>query len=144
MNLGNDRHFEGPGYRGGFVNATATIDISELASGTAYIFYGDFRGTPNISAVMRDSNGVAPDITIANAHLNGDFANRAEYYVAELDFVTDGIYDELVYVWNATGDNGTNGRFGGTVLTGVLIPEPSSAALIGLGGLGLLLRRRRK
>lgn len=141
-------NFTGPGYRGGFVNATANIDISGLGSGTAYVFYGDFRGTPSLTAVMRDTDGNAPDITIANAHLNGDFANRGEYYVAELDFETDGIYDEIEYVWTANGDGGTNGRFGGTVLTGeafvaTVIPEPSSLALLGLGGIAILLRRRK-
>lgn len=118
LNPENPRDFVGPGYRGGFVDVTATIDISDFGSGTVYVFYGDFRGTPNLTAVMRDTDGGAPDIVIEEAHLNNDRANRAEYYVAELDYVTDGIYDEIEYVWTGNGDNGTNGRFGGTVLTG--------------------------
>lgn len=136
--------FTGPGYRGGFVDATAEIDISSLATGTAYVFYGDFRGAPSLSAVMRDVDGGAPDLTISEAHLNGDSANRGEYYVAEFDFVNDAGYDTIEYTWNATGDGGSNGRFGGTVLTGTVIPEPSSIALLGLGGFSFLLRRRRK
>lgn len=135
------RDSAGPGYRGGFVDATATINISGLTSGTVYVFYGDFRGRPSVSAVMRDSSGIAPDITIAEAHLNNDIANRGEYYVAELDFVTDGIYDEIAYTWLAGGDSGTNGRFGGTVLTAV--PEPSTGLLGAIGCL-FLLRRCRK
>jgi len=131
----------GPGYRGGFVDATALIDISALASGTAYVFYGDFRGTPSLSAVMRDLDGGAPDLAIADAHLNGDRANRGEYYVAELDFLNDAGYDQIEYTWLAGGDGGTNGRFGGTVLTGSPIPEPSSIALLGLGALAFLRRR---
>ena len=90
-----------------------------------YVFYGDFRGRPNLTAVMRDTDGAAPDITIEEAHLNQDSANRAEYYVAELEFVSDGVYDEIEYVWIGNGDNGTNGRFGGTVLTSAgAPPEP--------------------
>jgi hypothetical protein len=118
LNPENPRDFTGPGYRGGFVDATATIDVSGLGQGTVYVFYGDFRGTPSLSAILRDTDGVAPDLVIEEAHLNGDRANRAEYYCAELDFVTDGVYDEIEYVWTGNGDNGTNGRFGGTVLTG--------------------------
>ena len=48
----------------------------------------------------------APDITIANAHLNNDTANRTEYYLAEIDFVTDGVYDEIEFVWTSGGGNG--------------------------------------
>jgi len=131
----------GPGYRGSFVQATGTVDVSGLASGSVTVFYGDFRGTPTLSARLVDTDGGAADILIEDAHLNGDGANRGEYYVAEMAFETDGIYDEVVFEYNATGDNGTNGRFGGAVLTGV-VPEPGSLALLGLGGL-LIARRRR-
>lgn len=127
--------------------AVGTIDISTLATGSVHVYYGSFNAKPTLSAVMRDTNGLAPDITIANAHLNGDTANRTEYYLAELDFVNDLGYDEIVFTWDSDGDgdlNTGNGRGFGSVLTGTLIPEPSSAALLGLGCLGVFLRRRRK
>jgi len=127
LNPATPRDVTGPGYRGGFVNATATIDISGLASGTVNIFYGDFRGKPNVSVVMKDTNGASPDLNIADVHLNGDTANRAEYYVAEVEFVNDAGYGVIEYVYTATGDNGTNGRFGGTVLTGTDAPPVAFA-----------------
>lgn len=141
------QNFTGPGYRS-FGDITATIDISGLGTGTANIFYGAFNGTPTVSAFMRDLDGVAADLLIADAHLSGDRANRAEYYVAELDFETDGIYDQIVYTWVANGtDNTGNGRFGGTVLTGsdfvATVPEPATATLAMLGLGGLAMRRRR-
>jgi len=50
-------------------------------------------------------------------------------------------------VWNedgsATNSNGTANYTGGTGSTITAAPEPGSLALLGLGGLGLLLRRRR-
>lgn len=123
LNPVTERDFQGPGYRGSLNDITATIDVSGLGSGTVYVFYGDFRGQPNLSAVLKDTNGNAPDIVIEEAHLNGDSANRAEYYCAELEFVTDGVYDEIEYIWIGNGDGGTNGRFGGTVLTGAAKPD---------------------
>jgi hypothetical protein len=108
----------GGGYRyiGG---AIGTVDISGLVTGSVYVFYGAFNATPTVSAVMRDTDGPAPDITITNAHLNGDAANRTEYYVAELQFVNDAGYDEIEYTHLANGvDYAGNGRGLGTLLTG--------------------------
>ena len=92
---------------------------------------------------MRDIDGGSPDIVITDAHLNGDSANRTEYYLAELDFVNVAGYDLIEYTWLSNGiDYLGNGRGLGTVLTGTAIPEPSSFTLLGISGLGLLLLRR--
>ena len=134
-----------PGYRS-FGQATATIDVSGLASGTANIFYGAFSATPVVDAVLRDTDGNAPDIVLADLHLNGDAAQRTEFYVAEVDFVTDGVYDTIVYNYLQPGtepDGSGNGRSGGIVLTGTEVPEPASLSM-GLLGFGLLIARRRR
>ena len=130
----------GGGYRS-FGGAVGTVDISGLATGSVYVFYGSFSAKPTVSAVMKDLDGVAPDITIANAHLNNDTANRTEYYVAELDFVTDSVYDVIEYTWLANGvDYSGNGRGVGTLLTGTESPPPPwlywdiDGATLGAGG----------
>ena len=95
-------------------DATGTIDVTSIAAGSVHIYYGAFSAKPSVSVVMRDTNTGQPDLTIANAHLNNDTADRTEYYLAEIDFVTAGIYDEIVFVWNA---GSTNGRGIGVVVT---------------------------
>jgi hypothetical protein len=89
-------------------DATGTIDVSSIPAGSVHIYYGDFGAKPTLSVVMRDTALVdpAPDLTIANAHLNNDTANRTEYYLAEVDFVTDGVYDEVKFVWTSGAGNG--------------------------------------
>jgi hypothetical protein len=76
---------------------------------------------------MRDLDNVAEDIVLGNVHLNGDAANRSEFYLAEIDFVTDGFYEVVEYEWLANGVDYTgNGRGVGTVLTGpdVVVGSP--------------------
>ncbi len=112
------------GYRS-FGGAVGTIDLTGLFAGSLYIFYGSFNATPSVSAILKDTDGNAPDIVISNAHLNNDSANRTEYYVAELDFITDGIYDTLEFEHLANGVDYTgNGRGLGTLLTGSDTPPP--------------------
>jgi len=108
-----------------FGGAVGTVDITGLGAGSVWVFYGAFNTTPTVSAVMRDTDGPAPDITITDDHLNGDLANRTEYYVAELKFVNDAGYDKIEYTHLANGvDYAGNGRGLGTVLTGLTGPPP--------------------
>ncbi len=105
------------GYRD-WSGAVGTVDISGMASGSLHIYYGNYNGAPSVKVTMRDTDNVAADIVINDAHSiadggNGDSANSAEYYLAEIDFVTDGVYDVIEYEWVAN-----NGRGLGTVLTG--------------------------
>lgn len=125
----------GVGIRG-ISDLSNSIDISGLTSGSLIVIYGGFSALPTLTATMVDLDGLQPDIVLGNAHLNGDTANRTEYYAAELDFVNDLGYDRITYI--ATG--GTGGRQGGVVLTAV--PEPTTTMLGGLGLLALLRRRR--
>ncbi|BCX47539.1 hypothetical protein HAHE_14470 [Haloferula helveola] len=112
------------GYRS-FNQVSGTIDISGLASGTAYIFYGDFNNTPSVNVVMRDVDGLHPDVVLGDVHSvgvggNGRAANRCEFFVAEVSFDTDGgLYEEILYDYSG----GDAGRAGGVVLTGTA-PAP--------------------
>jgi hypothetical protein len=108
------------GYRG-WSGATGTVDISGLASGSVHIYYGSYGSTPTVKVILRDLDNVGADIVINDVHSvadggNGDKADNAEYYLAEVDFVTDGVYDVVIYEWTSP-----NGRGLGTVLTGPVV-----------------------
>lgn len=97
-------------------NIRGSIDISGLASGTVYFFYGDCKGRPSIIAAMVDHDGPEPGIVLTNFH-NGDLANRSERYMSSLTFVNDAGYDTIEYDFS-----GKTGRWDGVVVAGKVIP----------------------
>lgn len=101
--------------------AVCTIDVTAVSAGSVHFYYGNYNGKPKVSVVMRDTDGPAPDLTIAEAHLNGDSGDLGEFYLAEIDFDTDGgTYDEIEILFDANGDGSTvtgNGRGIGVVVT---------------------------
>ena len=122
-----------PNYAGNIGNldegASGSINISGLSAGSIYFFYGSYRSTAIFNVDL--TTGGTTDLH------NGDFANNNEWYVAQVDFVNEG--DLTTVDWSM--GSGFNGRLSGIVVTAV--PEPSAAALLCLGVLGLMARRRR-
>lgn len=74
-----------------------------------------------------------------------NYANAPAYHSVNFDLTGNtlgpGTYTITVTQTNATG--GSYATFDGITLEGTAVPEPSSTALIGLAGIGLILRRRR-
>ena len=56
---------------------------------------------------------------------------------------TSGDYVEVIIYAGADNSYGGDQSFGNFTVNGTAVPEPSSAALLGLGGLALILRRRK-
>jgi hypothetical protein len=119
--------------------ATGTVHINGLTSGSLYLFFGAYRGTATFNLTL--SGGGQADVLETFASVNIFPGSTNTTYVSQFSFADAADYDTLTYVYTHSASD-TQGRLGGAVLTSA-IPEPSSSALLGLGGLALILRRRK-
>jgi len=100
-----------------------TFDAFSFVSANANGIYGDINGTIYDTTAVSSNTGADQDFGTTAALLStGSWANNSWSVVTSttLDLSGDILFDEVVTV-----------------------PEPSSAALLGLGGLALLTRRKR-
>jgi hypothetical protein len=113
---------------------TGTVDISGIDQGSIYLFYGSYNaGGVSLTAIMTDTEEA--ESPIASGQLFGGSPGiQQNIYVTKIDFVNDLGYDTITYTSDGS-------RLIGAVVTS--IPEPSTTALLGLGGLALIMRRRK-
>lgn len=123
----------------GEVLAFDNITISNVSGGTI-----QFEGIQRLLYNVADENGDAGTVTAVGDNTKVlSWSQLSDYFDVATEFTNDGglgIISEISVT--ATGDDF---RFGGLEMTftGTAIPEPSSSALLGLGGLALILRRRK-
>jgi len=94
---------------------------------------------------LLDSSQVLIDQQSLNAWTTAGINSEAAYWTGVFDFVSDDnlIAGNTYYIKIAlTGSSGNNVGLDSFTLNGSVVPEPSSLALLGLGG--LLIARRRK
>jgi len=124
-------------------DATLDVTISGLQAGTFQIttYHLQQVNTPSLfDLIVTDDSGTA---SVGNFAMGqGDTASIFNPTIITFDVVSNGTDDIILQMDETTA--GTGGNTGGWLgMNGMqIIPEPSSLALLGLGGL-LLLRRRR-
>ena len=117
---------------------SGSFDISSFTSGTVYVMAGGYQN-PFQTGITMSGVGQA-DLS----ELSGSIVppNSRNMYVTAFTFDNaDQLFDSIQFDY--TGSAANRARFMGVVVDGVAVPEPSTTALIGLGGLALILRRRR-
>ena len=132
-------------------DASIGNDVNEF--GFTYTVAGLQVGqTLNLTALSLDGFGAGNTVRyntyVNDVAIGGNFnpPNNATYTGDLVQAATTGLENgDSVFISFAARDNVTNGALSvdNLILTGDVIPEPSSAALLGLAGMTLLLRRRR-
>ena len=129
----------------GHAEVQGTVDISGFASGTLYFPHGTYINQWDLDLVM---SGTGQPNLLAKDEDNSNGPGTNFGWITDFAFDnSDGLYDTITYTYTHRDTDGSRARFMGVILDGVApvaaIPEPSSTALLGLGGLALFLRRRR-
>ncbi|WP_435892612.1 PEP-CTERM sorting domain-containing protein [Oceaniferula spumae] len=110
-----------------------TLDVGRAANGAEdFYVFSDVDGFADGQQI-----GSAVDITTAGTSLPVDLSDSKYSGLSSIEF--------RIYVDDRASNNDTSSAtfVDNVVLTGDAVPEPSSVALLGLGGLALILRRRK-
>ena len=133
------------GFGGSGAGATETVDLINSSSSIQFLAWGVDINVDATSSLTIRGGGDGINSQIAESHVNlltgGSLtlptAAEVDEQIGEGDIYANGV---LVTALNkATLLSGT----GATVTALAPVPEPSSTALLGLGGLALILRRRK-
>jgi hypothetical protein len=117
---------------------TITVPV-EAGSGTAKVYFG----TRRVSWIMGAQLAVDGELWESDLAGDGDFVSigNKTNNVLSIDFEADTAQDLLITFTGQEVDSDTNRRF--DVQAVAVTPEPATMSLLALGGLGVLIRRKR-
>jgi hypothetical protein len=123
----------------GLGDGSGIIDITNMTSGTLYFLAGGYGGTERITMTMSGA-GQTDIVTVGS----DNWARPNRVHLHEWDFDnTDNLYDTITFNFYHADQDGSAARFGGIILDGIVIPEPSLLAFLGIGGIVFGMRTRR-
>lgn len=122
------------------VSFFSSSDGSGVAT-SSFLFNPGSGASPAFWQGSADASG-DPDLSIANTNDNWSFFSNTVNIVSGTRSVT---VDWLGYRNGTPGAGGSSGNdaYADDILVTTAVPEPSSSALLGLGGLALIMRRRK-
>lgn len=120
----------------------ATFTFNDLGAGThtvsVFVSHSANNRIFDMDYTVTASDGNLTANTVSNSVSSGELQSTYEIIFSTTDASAD-----LELVWNSTSGGTGTGYIGGYLVETIPVPEPSSAALLGLGGLALILRRRK-
>ncbi|MFK7910125.1 MAG: PEP-CTERM sorting domain-containing protein [Akkermansiaceae bacterium] len=127
---------------------TVNVNISGLLAGTYQITTHHLLSSPNpgdFDLNVQDADSASFGQFVGNFAQGTGNASSFNPNVITFEVVSNGTDDIILQMVQGTptAGGGTGGWFGYNGMEIDVVPEPSSTALLGLGGLALILRRRR-
>ncbi len=118
-------------------NGTASATAKAAAPGSATITGGYITGFNTLTYSINTGTGAITQLTFDGTDLTSDFSGLNNFTPSVATLA--GFYGNSPY---STGENGYVDNF--SVSTTTAVPEPETLGLVAVGGLGLLLLKRRK
>lgn len=116
---------------------SGSIDISTISTGNIYFPIGTFVDIAGVTLTMKGAGQT--DVVLNHDEPSPGFHNKVWMQVYDFSDVAD--YDTIEWTYHNADGDGSRARMAGVIVT--TVPEPSSLALLGLGWLTLILRRRK-
>ena len=130
----------GIGENSGNTDASLAFSFNAVSGSTYSFAFESFGGTDGVATATVFLNGISTALTEGT---QANFNDGVDDWTIDFDFAFEGTGDVVSNVGNTPNAAGNDHLVTLTFVNTTAVPEPSSTALLGLGGLALILRRRK-